>query len=133
MPLYARFFPGGVGGQGDVRGYQLYSLGPEVITYNQLGQPINVSAVGGSKELLLSNQVSFPLFSPLGIRGFAFTDAGNAYRLNSAWPITSLQASVGVGVFWRSPFGPISADLAFPINKRPNDQSVLFDIGAGSL
>jgi len=133
LPVYARFFPGGVGGQGDVRGYQLYSLGPEVITYNQLGQPINVSAVGGSKELLLSNQVSFPLISPLGIRGFAFTDAGNAWRLNAAWPLTSLQASVGLGVFWRSPFGPVSADVSFPINKRPNDQSIQFDIGAGSL
>jgi len=133
LPVYARFFPGGVGGEGDVRGYQLYSLGPEVITYNQLGQPINVAAVGGSKELLLSNQVSFPLITPLGIRGFAFTDAGNAWRLNSAWPLTSLQASVGLGIFWRSPFGPISADLSFPINRRPNDQSVMFDIGGGAL
>ncbi len=133
LPLYARFFPGGTGGEGDVRGYQLYSLGPEVVTYNQLGQPINVSAVGGSKELLLSNQVSFPLISALGIRGFAFTDAGNAYRLHAAWPLTSLQASVGLGIFWRSPFGPISADLALPMNPRPNDQKIVFDIGAGSL
>ena len=30
LPLYERFFPGGVGGPGDVRGYQLYSLGPQV-------------------------------------------------------------------------------------------------------
>jgi outer membrane protein insertion porin family len=133
LPVYARFFPGGTGGEGDVRGYQLYSLGPEVITYNQLGQPINVSAVGGSKELLLSNQVSFPLISALGIRGFAFTDAGNSYRLHAAWPLTSLQASGGLGIFWRSPFGPISADIAFPFNPRPNDKSIVFDIGAGSL
>ena len=27
LPLYERFFPGGLGGEGDVRGYQLYSLG----------------------------------------------------------------------------------------------------------
>ncbi|HTW86505.1 MAG TPA: outer membrane protein assembly factor BamA [Candidatus Binataceae bacterium] len=133
LPLYARFFPGGTGGQGDVRGYQLYSLGPEVITYNQLGQPINVSAVGGSKELILSNQVSFPLLSALGIRGFGFTDAGNSYFLHSAWPLTSLQASAGVGLFWRSPFGPISGDIAFPLNPRPNDKSIVFDVGAGSL
>jgi len=133
LPLYARFFPGGIGGQGDVRGYQLYSLGPEVITYNQLGQPINASAIGGSKELLLSNQISFPLINALGIRGFVFTDAGNSYRLNAAWPLTSLQASAGVGIFWRSPFGPISGDVSFPLNPRPNDQSIVLDIGAGSL
>lgn len=133
LPLYARFFPGGIGGQGDVRGYQLYSLGPEVVTYNQLGNPIYVSAVGGSKELLLSNQVSFPLLSALGIRGFAFTDAGNSYLLHAAWPLTSLQASAGVGIFWRSPFGPISGDLAVPMNPRPNDKKFTFDIGGGAL
>ena len=39
LPLYERFFPGGVGGPGDVRGYQLYSLGPQVLLYAQNGVP----------------------------------------------------------------------------------------------
>ena len=81
----------------------------------------------------MSNQVSFPLITALGIRGFAFTDAGNSYRLNAAWPLTSLQASAGIGIFWRSPFGPISGDVSFPLNPRPNDQSIVLDIGAGTL
>ncbi len=133
LPLYARFFPGGVGGEGDVRGYQLYSLGPQVTSFNQVGGAFNVSPIGGSKELLLSNQISFPLITSLGIRGFVFTDAGNAYRLYSAMPLTSLQASYGFGIFWRSPFGPISADIGRPINPRPNDMTTVFDIGAGAL
>ena len=41
--------PGGVGGPGDVRGYQLYSLGPQVTIFNQGGVPISVQDVGGSK------------------------------------------------------------------------------------
>jgi len=133
MPLYARYFPGGLGGGGDVRGYQIFSLGPEVVTYNQAGQPIETSLIGGSKELLLSDQISFPLISALGIRGFVFTDAGNAYRLQAAMPLDSLQASYGVGIFWKSPFGPISVDVARPINPRPNDQTTTFDVGAGTL
>jgi outer membrane protein insertion porin family len=133
MPVYARFFPGGLGGGGDVRGYQVFSLGPEVITYDQQGQPINTSLIGGSKELLLSQQISFPLLTALGIRGFVFTDAGNAYRLHAAMPLDSLQASYGIGIFWRSPFGPISVDVARPMNPRPNDQTTTFDVGAGTL
>jgi outer membrane protein insertion porin family len=133
LPLYARFFPGGLGGGGDVRGYQIFSLGPEIVTYNQLGQPINTSLIGGSKELLLSDQISFPLITALGIRGFVFVDAGNAYRLHAAITPESLQAAYGVGIFWKSPFGPISIDIARPINPRPNDQTTTFDVGAGTL
>jgi len=133
MPIYARYFPGGLGGGGDVRGYQIFSLGPEIVTYNQAGQPVNTSLIGGSKELLLSDQISFPLISALGIRGFVFTDAGNAYRLQAAMPLDTLQASYGIGIFWKSPFGPISVDVARPINPRPNDQTTTFDVGAGTL
>src|SRR5581483_920731 len=33
LPLYERFFPGGLNGQGQVRGYQIYSLGPQVTEF----------------------------------------------------------------------------------------------------
>ena len=66
LPLYERFFPGGVGGPGDVRGYQLYSLGPQVTIFSQNGTPQSVQDIGGSKELLLSNEITFPILSGLG-------------------------------------------------------------------
>jgi outer membrane protein insertion porin family len=43
-----------------------------------------------------------------------------------------LQASVGIGVRWKSPFGPLAVDIAFPLNPRPADQSTVFEVGAGS-
>jgi outer membrane protein insertion porin family len=144
LPLYERFFPGGVGGPGDVRGYQLYSLGPQVTIYSQNGQPQSVQDIGGSEELLLSNEVTFPILSGLGIRGVLFSDAGNSFLLkkpentsgSSTSPttlsLTSLQASAGVGVRWKSPFGPLAVDIAFPINPRPADQHTVFEVGAGS-
>ena len=132
MPLYERFFPGGVGGPGDVRGYQLYSLGPQVTIFSQNGQPESVQDVGGSKELLLSNEITFPILSGLGIRGVIFSDAGQSFRLKDSLSIDQLQASVGVGVRWKSPFGPLAVDIAFPINPRPADQSTVFEVGAGS-
>lgn len=132
LPLYERFFPGGVGGEGDVRGYQLYSLGPLVTTYNKAGSPIGVTTVGGSKELLTDGMITFPILSGLGIRGMVFADAGQAYRLHQSMDLTNLQAAYGFGFQWRSPFGPLAIDIARPINPRPQDLSTVFEIGAGS-
>jgi len=132
LPLYERFFPGGVGGQGDVRGYQLYSLGPQVLLLNQFGAPQSIEDIGGSKELLLNGEITFPILSGLGIRGVVFADAGQAYRLSDSITVASLQASYGIGIRWRSPFGPIAVDVARPINPRPQDQSNVFEIGGGA-
>jgi outer membrane protein insertion porin family len=132
LPLYERFFPGGLGGEGDVRGYQLYSLGPQVTLYNQQGIPFAVEQVGGSQELLLSGETSFPIWQAFGIRGAAFLDAGNAFFLSQTPSPDKLQAAWGFGVRWRSPFGPIAVDIAIPINPRPNDRHTVFDFGAGA-
>ena len=132
IPLFERFFPGGVGGPGDVRGYQLYSLGPQKTIFNAAGQPISVQNIGGSKELLFSNEITFPILSGLGIRGVIFTDAGQSFRLKDSLDITQLQAAFGFGVRWKSPFGPLAVDIAFPLNPRPADQNTVFEVGAGS-
>jgi outer membrane protein insertion porin family len=132
LPLYERFFPGGVGGQGDVRGYQLYSLGPEVLLLNPAGQPQQIQNTGGSKELLLDGEITFPILSGLGIRGVIFADAGQAYNLSQSITLSSLQSAYGIGIRWRSPFGPLAVDIARPINPRPQDQSNVFEIGGGA-
>jgi len=132
LPLYERFFPGGVGGQGDVRGYQLYSLGPNVLLLNQAGQPLQIENIGGSKELLLDGEITFPILSGLGIRGVIFADAGQAYRLSDSVNLSSMQSAYGVGIRWRSPFGPLAIDIARPINPRPQDQTNVFEIGGGA-
>lgn len=132
LPLYERFFPGGLGGEGDVRGYALYSLGPQVPQFNQQGVAFQVQQVGGSQELLLSGETTFPIWTSLGIRGAAFLDAGNAFFLKQSPSFNDLQAAYGLGVRWKSPFGPIAIDIARPINPRPNDQRTVFDFGAGA-
>jgi outer membrane protein insertion porin family len=132
LPLYERFLPGGLGGEGDVRGYELYSLGPQVTLFNQQGIPFAVEQVGGSQELLLNGETTFPIWQSLGIRGAIFLDAGNSFFLNQSPSPDNLQAAWGVGVRWRSPFGPIAIDVARPINPRPNDRNTVFDFGAGA-
>jgi outer membrane protein insertion porin family len=72
----------------------------------------------------------------------AFADAGSVwnYRGPTAFPTTGLsvttvdpitgkdtnsmlvRSSVGAGIIWDSPFGPIRIDYAFPLTKDPNDR-----------
>ncbi|HJU12482.1 MAG TPA: outer membrane protein assembly factor BamA, partial [Candidatus Binataceae bacterium] len=132
LPLFERYFPGGLGGGGDVRGYQIYSLGPQVTEFNQLGQAFAIEQVGGSQELLLSGETTFPILQSFGIRGALFIDAGNSFFLSQSPDLDKLQAAYGFGIRWHSPFGPIAVDIARPINPRPNDQSTVFDFGAGT-
>jgi len=132
LPLYERFFPGGLNGQGQVRGYEIYSLGPQVTLFNQFGQPFGVEQVGGSKELLFSQQIGFPILDALGLRGNVFFDAGNSFLARDSITFNGLQYAWGVGLFWKSPFGPINVDIAKPINRRPNDQHTVFYFGAGA-
>lgn len=132
LPLYERFFPGGNNGVSSVRGYEIYSLGPQVSLFDQLGSPIAVEQVGGSQELILSGETTFPIWSEFGIRGAAFIDAGQAFFLHTSPSPSDLQAAYGMGVRWKSPFGPLAVDIAFPLNPRPNDQHEVFDFGAGA-
>lgn len=134
LPLYERFFPGGNNGPSSVRGYEIYSLGPQVTLFDQQGVPFAIEQIGGSQEIIASSEVTFPILTSLGIRGATFIDAGQAYLLHTppSPDITNLQAAAGFGVRWKSPFGPLAVDLAFPLNPRANDQSVVFDFGAGT-
>jgi outer membrane protein insertion porin family len=132
LPLYERFFPGGNNGANCVRGYELYSLGPQVTLFDQQGVPFAVEQVGGSQALIFSGETTFPIYSALGIRGATFVDAGNAFFLHDTPKLYKLRAAWGFGVRWKSPFGPLAINVAFPINPRDNDKHTVFDFGAGA-
>jgi outer membrane protein insertion porin family len=43
-----------------------------------------------------------------------------------------VRSSVGVGLIWASPFGPLRFDLAYPITKRAFDKTQIFRFGGGA-
>src|SRR5262249_37090784 len=44
---------------------------------------------------------------------------------------TMVRSSVGVGLIWDSPFGPLRFDLAYALTKQPWDHTQLFRFGGG--
>ena len=45
-------------------------------------------------------------------------DNGTGKDMNNMF----VRSSVGAGIIWESPFGPIRVDYAYPITKDPNDR-----------
>lgn len=90
-------------------------------------------AIGGNWMATASAQVTFPLGLPseFGMRGKVFTDVGIAgkpdkYDASTMWYSSKLRASIGVGLMWASPLGPINIDFAIPVIKEDFDKTEYF-------
>lgn len=126
FPIFKNFSSGGLG---SVRGFQQGSLGPrEGIAPSDL-------AVGGPKKITLNAELIAP-FPGTGndrtLRMFAFVDAGNVFGANDPYRISALRASVGVGISWISPVGPLRLGIANPIRKQPGDRIERFQFQIGT-
>lgn len=99
VPPSLRYF---AGGDQSVRGYDYQSLSPT----NSDGDRI-----GGRYQLAVSAEYQFSINEQWRVA--TFVDQGNAFN---SLEIPSLKSSVGLGVRWVSPVGPIRVDLAHPLD-----------------
>lgn len=122
-PLFKNYF---VGGLGSVRGFQQSTLGPSDST--------NSLYLGGPKKIVLNAELMAP-FPGAGndrtLRLFAFTDVGRAFGENEKIDFGQLRSSIGVGLSWISPMGPLRFSYALPMKRQVTDkiQRLQFQIG----
>ena len=71
-----------------------------------------------------------------GLQGAVFADAATLYGneieltgLTVAGTEMEWRASVGVGLIWASPFGPLRVDYAVPVLKEDTDEEQKFNFG----
>jgi outer membrane protein insertion porin family len=129
LPLFERYFPGGIN---SIRGFRTRTLGPREAIRDAQGRVVDTDPIGGSRQAVLNNELIFPIAEPLGLRGVVFVDAGNAWLDEDGWDLGDVRYAVGGGVRWLSPLGPIRIELGFPLNRKRQDKSsvVLFSFGA---
>ncbi len=129
LPLFERYFPGGIN---SIRGFQTRTLGPREPIRNGQGQDIQSDPIGGSRQLIINNEIIFPIVEQLGLKGVLFVDTGNAWLDSEGYDFGNLRYSVGAGLRWQSPLGPIRIELGVPLNKHRHEKSslVLFSFGA---
>lgn len=112
------------------RGFERTGVGPRD---RPTGDPL-----GGKNFYTASTELGFPLGLPdeFNIRGRVFTDVCSAWGLDNAnanvQDETSPRVSVGVGLSWRSPFGPIVVDLGFAVLKEDFDDTQLLNFSFGT-
>ena len=122
FPVFKNFFGGGLG---SVRGFDQGTLGPRDITSAFIGGP---KKIGFNAELL----APFPgAGNDRTLRVFGFFDLGNVYAENEKMRFSDMRSSVGVGLSWLSPVGPLRIAYANPVRKFAGDkiQKVQFQIG----
>ncbi len=138
-----------------VRGFAPVGIGPRDIT-----QGTYQDALGGTKYWGASAELQMPFwFLPkeVGLKGAVYADAGSLFDYQGARSITVgancngsalnnaqnqcltvagddglIRTSVGVGLIWQSPFGPLRFDYAIPLTKGANDRTQEFRFGGGT-
>ena len=107
------------GGGGSVRGYEYQSLSPRDADDN---------IIGGRSLVEASAELRWRSSDNLGY--VAFVDAGTA-GVDAEPTFDDLKAGVGFGVRYYAGFGPLRADIAVPLDKRPGDADFQIYISIG--
>lgn len=96
--------------------------------------------LGGTLYWVATLETLFPIGLPneFGVKGAVFTDVGAVWK--TAQNITGIdindsktpRVSVGVGLSWKSPLGPLRIDYAVPVKKQSFDEPQRFLFGVSS-
>ena len=129
IPLFERFFPGGIN---SVRGFRTRTLGPREPVFDPAGNVVDTTPVGGSTQLVINNEIIFPIVEPLGLRGVIFVDIGNAFRQEEGLPLSDLRYAAGWGFRWLSPIGPLRIEIGYPLDRRSGERSSVFLFSFGA-
>jgi outer membrane protein insertion porin family len=140
-----------------VRGFAPNGIGPRDLTFFPFTG--GGDALGGTKYWGASAELQMPFwFLPkeVGLKGAVYADAGSVfdYQGPTSNPLTGeinglvngnpckcamvydnsnvVRSSVGVGLIWASPFGPLRFDYAVPITKGAYDRVQQFKFGGGT-
>ncbi|HWP09017.1 MAG TPA: outer membrane protein assembly factor BamA [Polyangiaceae bacterium] len=154
VPIFARFFLGGIF---DVRGFLYRSIGPRVgltASTDPNSPPIvNGANIGGNVQYYQNLEFEMPIVDAVGLRGVIFTDAGNAWNLETNYcksseairyaaikpcfdgieSLATLRTSWGFGFRWFSPLGPLRFEWGFPFKPLPYEQASVFEFTIGNF
>jgi outer membrane protein insertion porin family len=134
IPIAERLFMGGIG---SVRGYNPYSLSPDVLG----------DRIGGTERASGTVEASIPLSEAAKMRLAFFYDYGvistDPVRTSTGYvdfddPSVSIagdsvaRSSTGVVLEWQSGFGPINLVFSYPLDDESYDETATFEFSMGT-
>jgi outer membrane protein insertion porin family len=139
-PFYENFFAGGLG---SVRGFTANTLGQRTTPPTEGGRD---RTLGGNVLMQGSAELLFPLpfiEDRRSLQTSLFLDAGNTFltdcyatetgtsNCSSGVDLGDLRYSVGVGLSWLTPVGPLTFSIAEPLNDESGDDTQFFQFSLG--
>jgi outer membrane protein insertion porin family len=122
-----------------VRGFAPSGIGPRDVATGD--------ALGGQYFWGSSVEFQYPLFflpKEIGVKASVYADAGSLWSYGGPTTFTTtsqtltvqdgsvVRSSIGAGLIWNSPFGPLRIDYAFPISKANYDRTQEISFGGGT-
>jgi outer membrane protein insertion porin family len=118
LPVYEKFYLGGID---TIRGFKYANISPR--------DPATNERIGGDKFIQLNQEIRFPLYKKLGLMGTVFFDAGNVYGSGMQQPF--LRPTVGGGVRWFSPMGPLRVEWGYNLTHKNGEKNSVWEFTMG--
>jgi outer membrane protein insertion porin family len=119
LPVYEKFYLGGID---TIRGYKYAEISPR--------DPNTGDRIGGDKFNFFNVEWRYPLYKKAGLQGVLFLDCGDVYGSGRTY-FSSMRTSIGTGIRWFSPMGPLRIEWGYNLNPKPWDRSSAFDFSIG--
>ena len=115
-----RFFLGGIR---TLRGFKTREVGPQ--------DPDTDDYRGGEKMAYFNFEYIFPLAQSLGLKGLLFYDTGNVWLDDESY-FSDMRSSVGAGIRWLSPLGPLRFEWGYNLSPRDDEKQSVFEFSIGT-
>lgn len=130
IPPSERFF---LGGPNNMKGFELFSLGPQDYREKTPGN-FGYVPTGGLFQFFSLFEFEYPLIKEAGLKWVVFFDIGNSFS-KAPWaqdaPEFTLRKDVGFGFRWFSPIGPLRFEWGFPLDRKQGESSPVFQFFIG--
>ena len=136
VPFADRFFSGGAD---SLRGFPLNGAGPQAtaLLCTQENAPSTCTADvtvprGGLQLFIFNSEARFPIPLKKGLGGVVFYDGGNVYQsVNLHELVRDYNNSVGFGLRYQTPVGPVRIDIGRNLNPVPGLNSTQIFVTLG--
>lgn len=118
-----------LGGRSTVRGFESTEFFPSADT---LGA--NYKVIGNSSYELVKSELRFPLLPQSDLAGALFYDGGRVHieKLAASTSFVSeWRDSVGIGIRYNLPIGPLNLEYAHKLNRKNNESDGAFHLSVG--